>query len=721
MAATLRKLGRSLARPGLFPKAVLMTAIAVVVPLAAALLVLSIVLRRGEEDDAKILLANLSQQISKEVLRSVAVTNSGLTSLAGTAAISDRDSPGEEKLTQLQDYRRNFPSMQDLTLIDLEGRVVISTDYSYRGEWRARQVFLEAAAGRPAMSDAQAIQGVDGLVRIQAVPVADSRGQWAVLAGQLTLDDINGALASPAADLHVQAYLLNAGGRFLYHPDASMLLEAWPKAEAIAAGGASGAVWLEAVGEERLCAYQQAILPNKLGDPWKVVVCQSKKHVLLHVATSQRVLLGTLVGALALSLAIGFVFSRTLTAPIRRVALAAGQLAQGDYRQRAPEVWRQDEVGEMARSFNTMAETVERTVDELRRQRDTLSAIQESIVEGLVVLDAQGREMYRNRALGELTGMTDAETLGRPLREILDQQADYFFEDRKGYEALMAAIRDVGNGPTTVEAVMKNPRRRVLSATVFPIHVEGRETMAGLLLRDVTQEREMENRRDTFVAIASHELRTPLTTIVGFSELLLQRDPSEAKRKEWLQRIYTDSRRIMDVINDVLDVSRIQTGTLSFTPEPVVLTQVIEDALAAITPITEVHQFAVEVGPDIPELVTDRLKLLQVLVNLLSNAVKYSPRGGPVTVAARLDLVHQEVVVSVADRGIGIAPEDMGRLFSSFERISRPETVAVRGTGLGLYIVKGLVELLGGRVWAESQLNHGSVFYFTVPISPKQG
>ncbi|MBI4198205.1 MAG: PAS domain-containing protein [Chloroflexi bacterium] len=352
------------------------------------------------------------------------------------------------------------------------------------------------------------------------------------------------------------------------------------------------------------------------------------------------------------------------------------------------------------------------------QERSTLQAIQESILEGLVVLDSTGREIYRNRAMERLTGLLDTQVRGRPLVDILREHSDYFFEDPATLPALLDALAQCHTkGPIVVEGVIKNPHRRVLAATIFPIPVEGREAMSGLLLRDVTRERDLERRRDAFVSVASHELRTPLTTIVGFAELLLDRDPPAEKRVPWLQHILAEGNRLTAIIDDTLNISRIQSGRLAANIIPLPLAQAAASAVAVVQPTTQNHTLTLSIPQELPHVLADEEKLMQVLINLLSNAVKYSPKGGEVRVAAFSAPADQEVVLSVADQGIGISQEDQERLFTSFTRIRRPETEGIRGTGLGLYIVNGLVELMRGRIWVQSELNQGSTFFVAFPIA----
>lgn len=234
-------------------------------------------------------------------------------------------------------------------------------------------------------------------------------------------------------------------------------------------------------------------------------------------------------------------------------------------------------------------------------------------------------------------------------------------------------------------------------------------TYSALLVRDVSI-------RDTFVSVASHELRTPLTAIVGYADLLLRRDPPNATRTEWLKIILDNGQRLSSMVDDLLNVSRIQSGRVSISLEKVELSGVLEEALFLAKENTNEHTFVVEIKNDIPVVLLDHDKFRQVIGNLLSNAIKYSPKGGRVTLSSYVDKVERQVVVEVADEGIGISKEDRASLFTTFHRIQRPETQGIRGSGLGLYIAKEWTTAMGGKIRLESELNKGSRFFVAFPI-----
>ena len=231
---------------------------------------------------------------------------------------------------------------------------------------------------------------------------------------------------------------------------------------------------------------------------------------------------------------------------------------------------------------------------------------------------------------------------------------------------------------------------------------------SAMLVRDVSI-------RDNFVSIASHELRTPLTSIVGYTDLLLRRNPTDVTRKRWLKHVFDNSQRITAMVDDLLNVTRIQSGRASLKIGAVNLYDALREQLSVVRESTDKHEFVVDIEPDLPDVMIDSAKFGQVLGNLLSNAVKYSPNGGCITIAAHGDPQRHRIVVSVADEGIGIGPEDEESLFMTFHRIQRPETQGIRGSGLGLFIAKEWTEAMGGEIWLKSELNKGTAFFVGIP------
>jgi len=224
-----------------------------------------------------------------------------------------------------------------------------------------------------------------------------------------------------------------------------------------------------------------------------------------------------------------------------------------------------------------------------------------------------------------------------------------------------------------------------------------------------------EDREYAFVSLASHQLRGLITAIMGFSQLLVERDVPKATRRRWTRTIYSASQDLTAVVTDMLNVSHIKLGALSVNREPVDIQRAIEDLLPQFEGDGTCRKIEARVEDKLPEVMADHHKLNEVLTNLLQNAIKYSAPNSRVTLSAYRDPQRRWVILEVTDEGIGIAPEDQRRLFAPFFRVCRPETQDVEGSGLGLYVVKLLVELMEGSIWVNSELDKGSSFYVALP------
>jgi two-component system, NtrC family, sensor kinase len=226
--------------------------------------------------------------------------------------------------------------------------------------------------------------------------------------------------------------------------------------------------------------------------------------------------------------------------------------------------------------------------------------------------------------------------------------------------------------------------------------------------------------KSEFLANMSHELRTPLNAVIGFSEVLIQRmfGALNDKQDEYLKDIYASGQHLLSLINDILDLSKIEAGRMELVPAPFHLPTALDNAVILVKERAARHgiTLALDVAPRLGEIVGDERKVKQVLLNLLSNAVKFTPEGGRISLRARL--TDRAVEIAVTDTGIGIAPEDQAAIFEEFRQVGSDETRKLEGTGLGLTLAKKFVELHGGRIWVDSELGRGSTFTFTLPVRP---
>lgn len=350
----------------------------------------------------------------------------------------------------------------------------------------------------------------------------------------------------------------------------------------------------------------------------------------------------------------------------------------------------------------------------LRDETDMMAALHRSDAvlsstgDGLLVFDADRRVAFVNPAATRMLGK-DAESL-------IGQQGDPWTV--LGLEPAAEGVCE--SGPQMREVRVEEPEHRIMDVRVDPVVDEqGICEGAVVSLHDVTAEREAMQMKNEFVSTVSHELRTPLTSIKGYIDLILEGEVGEINemQREFLSIVKENSDRLVELINDMLDISRIESGRIVLKIQPLDVAERIEGAVNTFRAVADQQgrSINVDVPGDLPRVAGDADRVGQVLINFLSNAIKYSPAGGDVDVSA--SLADGSVRIAISDHGIGIAEEDQARLFTKFYRVDSTLTREIGGTGLGLSICKSIIELLGGQVGAQSAAGEGSTFWFTLPLA----
>ena len=345
---------------------------------------------------------------------------------------------------------------------------------------------------------------------------------------------------------------------------------------------------------------------------------------------------------------------------------------------------------------------------ELFQSRERLNIILHSIGNGVVVIDSKNNVIIYNEKAKELLNLDDPMPPLPPLNDLL------IHCDSQGNN-LMESLHE--NNINNLELIVTEPRHRILYVTGNAFEdVDGKSAGKVFILRDVTQEKEIDRMKTDFVSSVSHELRTPLTSIMGFSNTILRKNnmPEEMK-KEFIEIIFNESKRLARLIEDVLSISKIEAGKITYELKALQLQEVIEDALLIYKTQAEDKQINLtyEKEDDIPEIFGDRDSMSQIIVNLVSNAIKFSPNNG--NIYLRLKKQNKEIVLEVEDNGMGIPAGEQDKIFNKFYRIHRPGT-QIQGTGLGLSIVKEIVEKHNGHIELISEENKGSLFRIYLPV-----
>lgn len=413
------------------------------------------------------------------------------------------------------------------------------------------------------------------------------------------------------------------------------------------------------------------------------------------------VLLTGLLGA-AISIAIAGKFSR----PVARITDAVVDMAQGNLKRRI-RYQGNDELGKLVGAINNMSEHLDHTIDEISAVKNRLEALLENTVNGIIMIDTDKRMAYINPAAAALLGL-EKNPLGRKVIEVI-----------KSYE-LLQLIDQVRDETENICQRIRvyNPDKRDMEVNVVPIDDGDREAISILVvMNDITETRRLEQVRKDFVANISHELKTPIATISGFAETMLSEDGESAEHvEEFSTIIFEEAQRMKKLINDLLELSRLETGKPQLNIQPINMVKLINESIELVKMRNPILKVRIEFSKpgEVLWINGDLDSITHIIENLLDNALNYSNEGGVITVTLERQ-GEKGVKVGVRDQGEGIPEAELPRIFERFYRVDKARSRKTGGTGLGLAIVKHLVENHGGNLEVQSYPGEGSVFSFTLP------
>ena len=348
--------------------------------------------------------------------------------------------------------------------------------------------------------------------------------------------------------------------------------------------------------------------------------------------------------------------------------------------------------------------------------------------DAIICLDEDQRITLFNEGAEQIFGWKADEIIGEPLDRLLpDRSRDVHRRHVEGFRDAPETSRRMGHRQE-ISGIRKNGEEFPAEAAIAKVHM-GKQVVFSVVLRDITEQVALRKRlqaavnaRDDTVAVIAHDLRNPVSAVKMLSSAVLQRAETEKLSRDSTEQVTLIRQAALQMdrlIQDLLDVTRVETGRLVIGPEPIGVAELLESAMETLRPLVESAgiELAEELAPALPRVNADRQRVAQVLSNLIGNSIKATSKGGRITVRARA--ADEQVEIAVIDTGSGIPADQMSHIFDRFWQSER-SSIRTRGAGLGLPIAKGIVEAHGGRLWGESKAGAGSTFFLTLPSSSQQ-
>ena len=443
-----------------------------------------------------------------------------------------------------------------------------------------------------------------------------------------------------------------------------------------------------------------------------------------------RTIVALAFAAVLLAVGLGLLVSAWISRAISALRQGAERIAYGDFSHAIP-ITSSDEVGQLSIAFNDMAERLKEAYrrQAVSQQRD--EAMLQGMGEGLIAVDEKGKVLLINEVALHYFELPDqAAAVGKPVEQIYEL---FDVNDKAGKEVLPVVQRPAYRVLQTGQKInnvyasrRKDGKMWLLNITATPVK-QGDKTVGVItVLRDVTHEKEVDRMKTEFISLASHQLRTPLSAIKWYSEMLVAGDAGklEPEQLDFATNIANSTERMIALVNALLNISRIESGRIMVDPKPTDLGELVGGIVTDLKAKTEEKQqsLIISVHAELPKINLDPRLIGQVYLNLLTNAIKYTPKGGEISVF--ISRKGDDIISQVTDNGYGIPVEQQDRLFQKFFRASNAVKVETDGTGLGLYLIKAVIESSGGKIWFHSEEGKGSTFWFSIPASgmvAKQG
>ncbi len=438
-----------------------------------------------------------------------------------------------------------------------------------------------------------------------------------------------------------------------------------------------------------------------------------------------------MLAAMSAAGATAFYYWRRTAQRIKRLSLLVKRLAMGDLEQRLDslELDEEGELVDLTEAITQLALELRAVIQRISAERNTMAALLQNMSDGIISTDSEGRVTNINEAARRILGLSESVSLeGRSFMQVVrDHEVNALFRQTLEDEQERVQVLEVGPRRPQLQVKVTLIREEVESGNKFQTRPN---RSALVVLQDLTEIMRLERIRRDFVANISHELRTPLASVKLMVETLqtvIEEDPAAAP--QFLIRIDTEIDGLTQLVRELLELSRIESGQIKLNFKSTDLRDIVEQAADRLKAQAARRGLSIVVAgrgseESFPNALADPDRLMQVLINLIHNAIKFTPVGGAITLSVEryrgteAERSSNRLLVRVSDTGVGIPPDDVGRIFERFYKVDKARAGNETGTGLGLAIAKHIIQAQGGEIWAESQVGSGSCFSFTVPILP---
>lgn len=523
--------------------------------------------------------------------------------------------------------------------------------------------------------------------------------------------ELENTLTEMSKDLQMRITLIDGKGKVLFdsEADAETMENHADREEVIKALAGGTGISKRYSKTKQIDMFYMALPIDKSGQSARVIrlAVPLEEIEKYNMQLIYNILIAVIIGTF-FSMIIGYRLISSILLPIKDLKLIAGKVAQGQYNEKVL-ITNNDELGDLARTFNYMTEELTKNMKEINAQNSKMNAILTSLVSVVIAVDREMRVMFMNREAEKLFGISEGEAQGRYVLEVFRNSAvlDQVKELLRAREHVKTEI-EIFDRTQRIYHVYANP---ILDFTSNPENIG-----VVMLFQDVTDIRRLENMRKDFVANVSHELKTPLTSIKGFVETLKNGAvDNPVVRDRFLDIIEVEAMRLTHLINDLLVLSDIEKRNDNGFKEAISMNRVTEEVIIMLNDSASKKHIALEFNFDahLPALLGNPNWMKQMMLNLVDNSIKYTQEGGKV----QISLVNKGsyMLIKIKDNGIGIAQEHIERLFERFYRVDKARSRNVGGTGLGLAIVKHIVLSFNGEIEVKSELDEGTEFNIKIP------